>query len=136
MHGNFLKEAQKTPFNFKESQRALHQRYYFGSNQFWNFDLLDPQHSLISNMVINGFFSSFNLVGSMQEKSVLIKLLNLKIKIYKQNIVDAGVQTFLNHAGSEYLNTFTNKPMRWDAFKSVLICDKPNNGKSAIEVRL
>ena len=132
----FLEKAYNSPFNFKESQHSLHQRYYFDRDQFWNFDLLDPRHSFISNVIINGFLSSFNLVGSMQEKSALAKLLNLKIKIHQQNIADADIQTFLNSAGKAYFNPFTNKPMRWDATKRILICDKPNSDKSAIEIRL
>ncbi len=136
VHKDFSKEAHKSPFNIQESQRVLRQQYYVGSNQFWNFDFLDPQHSLISNLITNGSLSSFNLVGSMHHKSALIKLLNLKIKIHQQNIVDSDVQAFLNNVGSEYNNPFTNKPMRWDTVKRLLICDKPNSDKSAIEARL
>lgn len=136
VHNDFLKEAQKTPFTFKQSQQKLHQRYYFGRYQLWNFDLLDPQHSLISNTVVNGFLSSFNLVRSMQSKSALMKLLNLKINIQQQKIVDTDIQAFLNKAGSEYLNPFTNKPMRWDAKKRSLICDRLNSDETPVVVKL
>ncbi|PPD56750.1 MAG: hypothetical protein CTY10_02590 [Methylotenera sp.] len=136
VHIDFLKEAQKSPYTFKESQRKLHKRYYFGRYQFWNYDLLDPQHSLISNMLINGFLNGFNLVGSMQSKSALIKLLNLKINIHQQKIADSNIQAFLNNAGSEYFNPFTNKPMRWDGAKRMIICDRPDDTERRVEVRL
>ena len=135
-HTDFLKEAKKSPFTFKESQRKLHQRYYFDRYQFWNFDLLDPQHSLISTMVINGFLNSFNLVASMQSKNALIKLLNLKINIHQQKIADADIQAFLNNAGSEHFNPFTNKPMHWDIEKRAFVCDRPDNEERQIEVKL
>ena len=135
-HRDFLNEAQKSAFTFKASQRKLHQRYYFGMNAFRNLDLLDPQQSLISNMVINGFLNSFELVGSMQSKSALIKLLNLKINIHLQKVADADIQAFLNNAGSEYLNPYTNKPMRWDSAKRTLVCDRPDNEDSRIEINL
>ena len=136
VHNDFLNEAQKSPFTFKESQSKLHQRYYFGRYQFWNVDLLDPQHSLISNMVINSFLHSFNLVASMQSKSGLTKLLNLKINIHQLKVADADIQTFLNSSGSEYFNPFTNKPMRWDAEKRMLVCDRPDSENKRIEVKL
>ena len=136
VHADFLIEAKKSPFDSKESQRELHQRYYFGRYQFWNFDLLDPQHSLISNMIINGFLHIFNLVSSMQSKSALVKLLNLQINIHQQKIADADIQAFLNNAGSEYFNPFTNKPMHWDIEKRALVCDTPSNEDRRIEVKL
>lgn len=136
VHINFLKEAQKSPFNFKKGQRTLHQLYYFGMNTFRKLDFLDPQHSLISNMVINSFLHSFNLVASMQSKSGLTKLLNLKINIHQLKVADADIQTFLNSSGSEYFNPFTNKPMRWDAEKRMLVCDRPDSEDKRIEVKL
>ena len=80
--------------------------------------------------------NSFSIAEEMHSRNSLVKLFNLKIKIYQQNIAGAIIQAFLNNTGSEYINPFINKPIRWDAIKHVLICDKPNSDKSAIEVRL
>lgn len=79
---------------------------------------------------------SFSIAESMHSAYSLAKLLNLKIKIHHQNIADPDIQAFLNSSSIEYHNPFTSKPMRWDAVKRVLVCDKPNSDKSAVEVRL
>lgn len=133
---DFLKEAQKKPFNYEESEDKLYEQYYYVGNNVLALDWLNPLNSLLSKVSINGVLNGFTFIESMHSKNSLAKLLNLKIKIHQQQIADADIQAFLNNVGYEYNNPFTNKPMRWDAVKRILICDKPNRDKSAAEVRL
>lgn len=134
---DFLKEAQKLPFTFEESQNKLFEQYYYSAgNDYLDINWLNPLNSILSKVVVNNVLKGFRFVELMHSKNALVKLLNLKIRIQQQNIVDADIQAFLNNAGSAYLNPFTNKPMRWIATKRVLICDKPNSDKSPVEVRL
>ena len=133
---DILKEANKIPFKFEEGEDKLYDQHYYNLYRQYKLDWLNPLNSLISNYAMSNVLRSFSIAESMHSANSLAKLLNLKIKIHHQNIADADIQTFLNNAGSKYFNPFTNKPMRWDAVKSVLICDKPNSDKSAIEVRL
>ena len=133
---DFLKEAQKNPFNYEESENKLYEQYYYIGGNAWTFDWLNPLNSLLSKLSENHVLNGFTFIESMHSENSLAKLLNLKIKIHQQHIADGDVQAFLNKVGSEYNNPFTNKPMRWDAVKRVLVCDKPNSDKSAVEVRL
>ena len=133
---NFLKEAQKNPFNYEESENKLYEQYYYIGGNARTLDWLNPLSSILSKVSVNGVLRGFTFIKSMHSKNSLAKLLNLKIKIHQQNISDAYIQAFLNSAGSEYFNPFTNKPMRWDAVNRVLVCDKPNSDKRPVEVRL
>ena len=133
---DILKEANKIPFRFEDGESKLYEQYYSSAYNYFKLDWLNPLNSLISNYAMSNVLRSFSIAESMHSANSLAKLLNLKIKIRHQNIADADIQAFLNSSGIEYHNPFTNKPMRWDAVKRVLICDKPNSDKSAVELRL
>ena len=135
-HLSLLKEAKTSPFMFEQSQDRLRKRYYFSSNNLWSIDWLNPMNSTLSKLNTNGILSSFHLVNSMYSKNALVNLLNLKVKIYRDQITDADIQSFLNNAGNEFFNPYTNKPMRWNAEKRTLVCDKPNSDENPIELSL
>lgn len=71
----------------------------------------------------------------MHFKNAHIKLLNLSLKIRHQKIADADIQAFLNQAGVDFSNPFTNQPMRYDAVKKLLFCEEPTDSYK-VEVRL
>lgn len=133
-HLDFLKRALLPPATFDKSRAEMKAQYDLRTNIF-NLDWLNPRHSVISKLATGGFIPSFSLIESMHSKNAHIKLLNLSLKIRQQNIAPAEIQVFLNQAGVEYNNPFTNLPMRYDASKKVILSENPSN-QNKVEVRL
>lgn len=131
---DYLNRAQLPPATFDKSRDEMNAQYGLNMNLF-NFDWLNPRHSVIFKLMAGGFVNSFELVKSMHFKNAQIKLLNLSLKIRQQKIADADVQTFLNQAGVDYYNPFTNQPMHYDADKRTLVCEDPSS-QHKVEVRL
>lgn len=132
---DFLNRAQLPPSTYDESMSEMRDKYEFGSNIF-KYDWLNPQQSVLANLLISGQARGFHLVKSMHNKDALIKLLNLSIHIRQQKISEADIQTFLNKAGNEYYSPFTNKPMLWDATKKVIYYIEPSSEGRKVAVRL
>ena len=132
---DFLNRAQLPPSTFDKSRYEMNAKYEFGSNIF-KYDWLNPQQSVLAYLIISGQSRGFHLVKSMHSKDALIKLLNLSIHIQQQKIQNENIQTFLNKAGSDYNNPFTNKPMQWDAKNKVIYCTEPSSEGRKIAVRL
>ena len=131
---DYLNRAQWPPASFDKSRAEMNAQYDLNMNIF-SFDWLNPRHSVISKSMTGGFANSFELVKSMHFKNAHIKLLNLSLKIRQQKIADADIQAFLNQAGVDYNNPFTNQPMRYDATKKVIFCQDPSS-HNKVEVRL
>ena len=131
---DYLNRVQLPPATFDKSRAEMNTQYGLNMNIF-NFDWLNPRHSVISKLMTGGFANSFELVKSMHFKNVQIKLLNLSLKIRQQKIADADFQAFLNQAGVDYYNPFTNQPMHYDADKRTLVCEDPSS-QHKVEVRL
>ena len=132
---DFLNRAQLPPSTYDKSKNEMNVKYELNGNIF-NFDWLNPLQSVLANMLISGQSRGFNLVKSMHSKDALIKLLNLSIHIRQQKIPEENIQTFLNNAGSQYYNPFTNKPMEWDAVRNVIYVANPFNPEAKVEVRI
>ena len=132
---DFLNRALMSPATFDNRYKEMNEKYEFGNNVF-KYDWLNPLQSVLANLLISGQASGFNLVKSMHSKDALIKLLNLSMHIRQQKIATSDIQTFLNNAGSEYHNPFTNKPMQWDATRNVIYGENPLTAEAQVEVRL
>ena len=131
---DYLNRAQWPPATFDKSRAEMNAQYDLNMNIF-SFDWLNQRHSVISKSMTGGFANSFELVKSMHFKNAHINLLNLSFKIRQQKIADADIQTFLNQAGADYYNPFTNQPMRYDADKRTLVCEEPSS-QNKVKVRL
>ena len=127
-HLDFLNRAQKPFSTLDLSKSEMQDKYEFGSNIF-KYDWLNPQQSILANLIISGQSRGFHLVKSMHSKDAKIKLLNLSIHIRQHKTPKEHIQTFLNNAGSQYYNPFTNKPMQWDAAKNVIYGQNPLNAE-------
>jgi hypothetical protein len=133
-HRDFLNSVLKPPSSYKQSQSEFHKRYAVPQG-LMDLNWLDPYNDALSSMLTSGFIRSFPLIESMHLKNAQIKLLNLSLKIRQLKIADADIQAFLNQAGADYKNPFTNQPMRYDAAKKVIFCEELSS-QHKIEVRL
>ena len=132
---DFLNRAQMPPSTFDNSSVEMQEKYKFEANIF-KYDWLNSLQSALANILISGQLNGFPLVKSMYSKDALIKLLNLSINIRQLKIPEANIQAFLNNAGSDYNNPFTNKPMQWDATKKVIYFKEPSSEARKVAVRL
>ena len=131
---DYLNRSQWAPATFDKSRTEMNTQY--GLNMYlFNFDWINPRHSVISKSMTGGFANSFELVKAMHSHNAKIKLLNLSLKIRQQKVANADIQTFLNEAGVDFDNPFTNRPMRYDDTKKVIFSDNPTNNEK-VEVRL
>jgi hypothetical protein len=126
VHNDFLNSVLKPPNSYKQSQHELSKKYALPQSLL-DIDWLDPFNGAIASELTSGFIRSFSLIESMHFKNAHIKLLNLSLKIRQQKIADADVQEFLNQAGVDYYNPFTNQPMRYDADKKMIFCEEPSS---------
>lgn len=78
---------------------------------------------------------TFELIKSMHAKNRLMNLLTMRIRISKDKVRDAEVESYLSANAANIREPFTNGPMQWDAGKRLLYYDNPNY-KGASEVRL
>ena len=131
----FLKYAQMPPATFDNSIVELNNSYTYSANIF-DYDLLNPIQSALAKLLTSVQTRGLELVKSMHSKDALIKLLDLSINIRQQKIPEADIQTFLNNAGGEYNNPFSNKPMQWDATKKVIYYIAPSSDGRKVAVRL
>ena len=135
-HIDLLNEAQKIPFDYEKSENILYQKYHFGPGRLHTLDWLDPLNSLLSKVSVRNSINCLSMFEHIHSKNALSKLLNLSILIRQKNIPEADIQTFLNNAGSDYNNPFTNKPMLWDATKKVIYFKEPSSEGRKVAVRL
>ena len=135
-HIDLLNEAQKIPFDYEKSENILYQKYHFGPARLHTLDWLDPLNSLLSKVSVRNSINCLSMFENIHSKNALSKLLNLSIQIRQKNIFEAAIQTFLNNAGSDYNNPFTNKPMLWDAKNKVIYFKEPSSEGRKVAVRL
>lgn len=131
---DFLKYARYQPLSYDEGSAELAKKYSTKLNLF-EYDWLNPVHSILSRLLTGAYTRGFEILKSMHLHNANIKLLNISVKIRQQKIAVADMPAFLSHMGAAFNNPITGDPIQWNAAKKILFWEDPWRD-SKIEVRL
>jgi hypothetical protein len=124
MHKSFYDSTQKLPSTLDMASEQFGKQYH--SQGLFNINWLDPFNSFLANKIAGGLPSGFSLIKAMHHHNATINALNLLTQIRVKNIESANIQDFINLAGAEFNNPFTEKPLQWDAEKAAIIYENPS----------
>ncbi len=132
-----MEMARVPPANFVEQLAAHEQRFKdsFSNVQLHWYDWYNPIGKLFFAIGSPGSFAKFP--ARMHDLDGLMRLVALQAQIKQRAIPDSKIEGYLEKAGPEYHDPYTNKPMRWNAEKRSLWFEGYGSGeKKPVEVHL
>jgi hypothetical protein len=107
----------------KEAQRF---RDAFAYPSAWDISI-DPFGSMFLADYVEGQLKAGEMVRQMHLIDGRLRLSTLLVRIIDERIPDAAIARFLETAGADLFDPFTDKPMSWDPKERVIYFPDPDN---------
>lgn len=132
-----MEMARVPPANFVEQLAAHEQRFKdsFANVQVHWYDWYNPIGKLFFAIGSPGSFAKF--LARLHDLDGQFRLIALQVQIKQRAIPDGRIEGYLEKAGPEYHDPYTNKPMRWDPTTRSLSFEGYGSGeKKPVDVQL